>query len=82
MSKSIKLHVDCYSGHTARERPVRFAMGEKNYNVTDLIDRWYGPDYLYFKVRADDGNIYILKCDEINDEWVLEYFKKTDESSV
>lgn len=77
MPKSIRIHVDCYSGHTAHERPVRFDFGDNKHDITDLIDRWYGPDYLYFKVRADDGNIYILKCNERNNEWELEYFKKT-----
>lgn len=77
MTNSIPLHVDCYSGHSARERPVSFVMGERKYLVADLIDRWYGPDHLYFKVRADDGNIYILKCDETSDKWELEFFEKT-----
>ncbi len=77
MSDGIKLKVACYSGARANERPIRFLLGEKQYEVTDLIDRWYGPDYLYFKVRADDGNIYILRCDEKQDEWELEMFQKT-----
>jgi hypothetical protein len=81
MSDGIKLTVTCYAGARANERPVRFFLGEKRHEVTEVIDRWHGPDYLYFKVRADDGNIYILRCDEINDEWELELFQKTGESS-
>ncbi len=82
MTGGISLTVTCYEGSRANERPIRFLMGEKQYEVTDIIDRWYGPDYLYFKVHADDGNIYILRCDETNDEWELELFQKqvnTDE---
>jgi hypothetical protein len=76
MTKNIKIHVDCYSGYTAHERPVGFSMGESKFKLTDLMDRWYGPDYLYFKVRADDGNIYIIKYSEAHDEWELDHFKK------
>lgn len=50
-------------------------MGEHAYEVTEIIDRWYGPDYSYFKIRADDGNIYILRYDERLDTWELEYFQ-------
>jgi hypothetical protein len=57
MAGSIRMKVTCYSGARANERPTGFLLGEKRYEVTDVIDRWYGPDYLYFKIRADDGNI-------------------------
>ncbi len=80
MAGGIKLSVRCYSGARANERPVSFLLGEKRYVITDIIDRWYGPDYLYFKVRADDGNVYILRCDERQDQWELEMFQKTGES--
>jgi hypothetical protein len=76
MTVGIRLKVICYAGANANERPIRFFLGENQFDVADVIDRWYGPDYLYFKVRADDGNIYILRCDEINDEWELEQFQK------
>jgi hypothetical protein len=77
MTNGIKIQVTCYSGHTAHERPVSFVLGNTKFEVRELIDRWYGPDYLYFKVSADDGNIYILKYDEKNDEWSLEMYMKT-----
>jgi hypothetical protein len=77
MTDTIKLQVTCYSGYSAHERPVSFILGKTKFGVRDVIDRWYGPDYLYFKVRADDGNIYILKCDEKKNEWELEMYYKT-----
>lgn len=80
MAGGIRLMVTCHEESRANERPLRFFLGEQRYEVTDVIDRWYGPDHLYFKVRADDGNIYILRCDEINDEWELELFQKGGES--
>jgi hypothetical protein len=76
MKDGIKLTVNCYSGHKRHERPASFVLGEKRREVADVIDRWYGPDYLYFKVLADDGNIYILRCGEISGDWELEFFEK------
>jgi uncharacterized protein (UPF0128 family) len=68
--------VQCYSGYKADERPVRFQLGEREYAVTEILDRWYGPDNLYFKIRADDGNLYILRQRTGADEWSLEAFRR------
>jgi hypothetical protein len=68
-------HVECYSGYKADERPLSFQLDDRNIAVKELLDKWYGIDYTYFKVRADDDNTYILKYDEHKDEWSLEFFK-------
>ena len=57
----MKLSVECYAGHKSDERPVRFWLDEKQYHVDAVLDQWYGPDGIFFKVRADDGNLYILR---------------------
>ena len=75
MTKFQKLKVQCYSGYKANERPVSFNIGEKSLKVEELIDKWYGIDYTYFKLLANDGNIYILKHEEQNDEWELNFFQ-------
>lgn len=74
MSEPGKIDVRCYSGYKANERPVSFSIGDKSLNVEKLIDKWYGVDYTYFKLIADDGNVYILKYDEFKDEWELDFF--------
>ena len=56
----MKLRVECYSGNKADERPVRFYLGEQLRMVEEILDQWYGPNDIFFKVRADDGNLYIL----------------------
>ena len=74
----MSLRVECYSGRKADERPVRFRLGERDYLVEELLDRWYGPNDTFFKVRADDGNLYILRHRESpnSDEWRLEGFRQ------
>jgi hypothetical protein len=74
----MKLKVESYSGHKADQRPVRFTLQGRTFNVDEVIDSWLGPDHAYFKVRADDSNIYILKHSPDLDEWTLEMFRQGD----
>jgi hypothetical protein len=57
----MKLNVECYSGRKADERPVRFLLGGRQYLVETVLDQWYDPASVFYKVRADDGNLYILR---------------------
>jgi hypothetical protein len=57
----MRLQVDCHSGRKSDERPVRFRLDERDYLVEEVLDQWYGPDGTFYKVRADDGNLYILR---------------------
>jgi hypothetical protein len=70
------MQVQCYSGTTVDERPIRFQLGEREYVVEEVLDRWYGPDDTYFKLLADDHNIYILRHSPANDTWSLESFRR------
>ena len=75
--QGIPVNVRCYSGYKADERPVSFSFKDRDLAVTEILDRWYGPDYAYFKLRADDGNMYILRHSEHRDEWQLHYFEQS-----
>ena len=79
----MELQVECYSGYRADERPLRFAFpgkaGAPTYEVKDVLDQWYGVGYQCFKVRADDGNIYILRHQINEDCWLLDSFRRTCE---
>lgn len=73
----MKLKVECYGGWKADERPVRFDLGERSFLVEEVLDQWYGPEARFFKVRADDGNLYILRHRSAgaDDNWSLESFR-------
>ncbi len=77
-NNNMKLEVETYSGSRADERPVRFRIEGRPYAVEDVLDRWYEPDATYFKVRADDGNLYILRQQTSTPEgaWELVSFRQ------
>ena len=70
-----EIRVECYSGYRADERPLRFTLGEKNYEVADVQDSWYSPGARWFRVLAADGNVYVLRHDEAQDFWTLDAFR-------
>ena len=40
---------------------MRFHPGSRLFMVEEVLDQWYGPDDSFFKVRADDGNLYTFR---------------------
>jgi hypothetical protein len=69
------IQVQCYAGHRADQRPTRFTIRGREFEVVSVEDQWYEPEAIYFRVRADDGNLYILRHDEIQDVWTLDAFR-------
>ena len=69
------IHVECYAGHRADEKPRRFAIRGREFQVNELDGQWYSPEAIYFRVRADDGNYYVLRHDEAQDFWTLDGFR-------
>ena len=76
--ENMKLEVDCYSGRKADERPVRFQLEGRQYLVDEVLDQWYGPQDAFYKIRADDGNLYILRRESSSPEgaWHLVSFRQ------
>jgi len=70
------IRVDCYAGYRGDQRPLRFTLGAQVYHVRETADQWYSPGAVFFRVRAEDGNTYILRHDENEDTWTLEGFRK------
>lgn len=68
------LSVQTYAGYKGDERPVRFRLDDHDYVVEEVVEQWYGPDDAYFTVRADDGNLYVLRHRSApsGSEWLLE----------
>lgn len=68
------IRVECYAGYRAEEAPRVFFIGQREIGVSEIIDRWLDTAYSYFKLRGDDGGIYILRYDLTADSWEMILF--------
>jgi hypothetical protein len=65
------IEVSCYAGYRYPERPLSFKLLERTFQVKEVLDQWYGENHTYFKVRADDLRVYLLRYQEDTDQWTL-----------
>ena len=65
------LRIECYAGHRADAEPLRLHIGRREIAVTEIVDRWLDPRHRYFKLRGDDGGIYLLRHDTMADSWEM-----------
>ena len=72
----VALRVECYAGHRGEETPRRIVLGDRAVAVTEVLDRWLAPDHRYFKVRGDDGDVYIIRHDVRTGGWELTVFER------
>lgn len=71
-----EIRVECYAGYKGEQYPQRFQLGEQVLDVKEIEDQWYSPSSQYFRVRASDGNIYVLKRDLELYSWSLDAFRR------
>jgi hypothetical protein len=69
----MRVHVERDAGDAGKLK--RFRFDGRRVEVTENLDRWFGADYVYVKIRGDDGNLYILRLDEACDVWELTMFQ-------
>jgi hypothetical protein len=73
---SFEIRVECYAGYRGEETPRRFFLHDRRIEVAEVLDRWLAPDHRYFKVRGDDGDLYILRHDVQTGAWELTLFER------
>jgi hypothetical protein len=72
--------MDVYVEFAADDRtvatPQRLHLGERVIAVVEVLDRWLGADYGYFKIRGDDGRLYIVRLDVPSGRWQLTLYDR------
>lgn len=71
----MRIEVESDAGESGIERPRRIRLNERVIEIAETVDQWPGRDYYYFKVKGDDGNLYILRRDEARRDWELTMFQ-------
>lgn len=56
--------------------PRAFLVGDRRIEVLEVLDCWPGRDHGYFKVRGEDGGLYILRYDAPADGWEMTLFEQ------
>lgn len=72
----LEVQVECYAGHKGEQTPRRFFIHERKVEVIEMLDSWLAPDQRYFKLRGDDGAIYILRHDVTGGQWEITMFER------
>ena len=67
--------VECHLGKDSKEGPAAFSLMGRTYKVKEIIDTWHAKVAVYFKIKAEDDNIYLLKYDERQARWDLVFFQ-------
>jgi hypothetical protein len=73
----LDLVVECRTESGRTELPVRFGRPGHMREVVETLDSWQGEDHRYFRVRADDGSVYILRHDLAEDVWRVHFFERS-----
>jgi len=75
----MQLKVECHAGYRGEETPQKIQLGLRAVRVTEVLDRWLAPDHRYFKLRGDDGAVYIVRHDDsVEGLWELTLFEQLD----
>ena len=73
----MEVGVECYAGHRGEQTPRRFRLGGRQIEVAEVVDAWLAPDHRYFKVRGEDGGLYILRHDVVGGGWLLTLYDRS-----
>ena len=65
------LNVKAFPGYKGEKTPRSFTLEGKTLHVEQVVDRWYTDTHSYFRVKASDGQRYVLRLDLDEDWWEL-----------
>jgi hypothetical protein len=71
----MRIEVESDTGDSGIRKPRCIRLNRRVIEIVETIDQWPGRDYHYFKVKGDDGNLYIIRLDEAHHDWELTMFQ-------
>ena len=70
------IRVECYAGYRGEQEPRAFWLGKRRLEVRAVVDRWFSREQRWFRVDADDGNLYVLRRDEASGDWEIAGYRR------
>ncbi len=74
----LAVDVECYAGYRGEQTPRAIHLRGRRVEVVAILDQWLAPDHRYFKLRADDGYVYIVRHDVQSGTWELTFVQRDD----
>jgi hypothetical protein len=72
-----RITVKCVAEYRGEQRPCAFTIGKEEHRIAEVPAQCLSPDHDHFKVKADDGNLYILKHNRVEDTWEMTFFRRS-----
>ena len=72
----MQVRVETYVEQDGVEKVRRIRFDSRQIEIAENIDQWHGVDYRYFKVRGSDGNLYMLRHNEIRGDWEVTMYQR------
>ena len=72
IAQRVTVHVKCYSGYRASERPTLFVWEGASYAIERIVRQWQSPGERGFLVHTEGGEQFTLNYNEHRDEWTLQ----------
>jgi hypothetical protein len=66
-----QISVECHAGYRGEETPRRLHLEGRTIEVVEIIERRTEPEARFFRVRGDDGRVYILRSDHSTGWWKI-----------
>ena len=76
---SSHLTVDAFAGYKGEKTPRSFVLDGRTLSVQHVVDRWYSETHSYFRIKACDGQRYVLRLDLDEDVWELIMLERIEE---
>ena len=74
----MQIRVETYISPGGVEMLRQFRLDGCTIDVSDNLDQWHGADYRYFKVKDEEGNLYVLRLVESEADRELIMFQSTE----
>ena len=73
------LFVEAFAGYKGEKTPRSFTLEGRTLQVERVVDRWYSETHSYFRIKASDGQRYVLRLDLDEDCWELIMLERREE---